>query len=1567
MKRTEVWQHPFVDVFKLVKLTEWRLSHKEGDVTEQIDRSIGKKVYRLQGSVSASNFIQVPKPRCSMKSLGLTGKYIYIQTRVPAGKLFSLHLDLLLLNQKTSQEEPFKVSLSNLFKETRTGTCLQLSLKLSPKWSVVCIDVQKLLLELFDCKMTFKELKGLTLCANMTTRGVFTSDILYSPKTLPKEMSFKGCKVEEWFDNYDWVYLPEGCEKENQTQPEPPKKPQTLPKKPQIKKPIKPAKKETKPVKEETKQVDPEPQALSPPEPIQQTGPLEVIEVSHEPTLLTPDPILKLSKVLNISSTAFTLESAPASVFSSYPSALTSSTTHILIYSANNIVVLLNPKTGYQHLLFSHTEPISFIKTCQNSKTLVTAQKHQSLVLFWNLKSKKLPVPFYVKKVSELKYLDFTCSNKLVTAGKDEHGRDLLIVYDVSKVFSKKEVSQVCQQLSDFDIKVAKWGIKDDSRVVTCGKGSIRFWKIKGNHLPGTNCILGSHASSDFLDLEFLTESRKVIVCGSDGVALQVNYSTRELEAAFTLHSGPINCIKVTQKIVMTGSSDNYLKVFSDSLTENFLEAEHKGSVTTMTVYSKYLACITSNNTLGLLDMETGEYFTLVRGYEYLKGFYVSPAYLATVHDLSLKVWDPTNFEELYEFETPEDSATCVGIGGELASGFSSGFVRVFDLEKVNLVSEDRVHDCGVEQILLSPKLLVCLGEDGNCVLCDATKGFQPVKNLEIEVPGPKVCASLNEKYLALIGPYGTSINVWDLSTMAVKFRVNSGRNLVHQLEFVSDNVHLLALGKGEECTKVFYYTLKETQGSLEKEVQVPNDILKIRVSPNCRYIASFASDLIIRVWDFYMAQTPQAFIGHTKEIIDLHWSSDCTKVFSGSSEEGVFIWEFLGDKSVYTPPSVPESEHIQEIPEIPQITPEVDFAAEIEDYLKQVEIIQTQNKPTQKPLLEYLIGHTPYLENLIWSPEKGVLVYSVSSNIIKTLLAGQATQSLLHGHYSNVSVLALSPDLSLLASAEGLSMEGYAKILIWSIDSEQVLRTLAFHEKCVRCVEFSACGEFLVSSGGIDENLVVVWDVKTGKVLATSVLETPAHQIKCLPSISSFEFVTVGRAELIFWRLNQFRELEFLPAYLHDLYEPMNCVEYTKYIERISGHLLLVGTETGHIHIFNARSGTLITSKQIMDSSINLISCKDERIVVAGKSPYVYSWKWENGLFSGEAEALLLDGEAVGMSFDKSGDEGVVSTNQSTIWFLNWEEGDTIRILSSHSESITSIAGNSRIASAGLDNTIRIWNIESREQELQFKCVNSACISLTLHPSLPYLLGGFDDGSLRAFELSGKCVGVAQVSNAVATSVMVCDEDSLVVGTSTGMMVLVMVEKWNPFTVKLLDFGRAGAYVTALDKTQNRYLLAATTEGKVSIWQKKLTGESLLHSKMFKDSEFILADIYNVIDPEKQTLFFAHGESLEAKARFYSDGKTVLIVVKSIQYLLFRDFSSHTITRRVSLNAYPMSLGVLGTRIGVGLSDRRVLVYHEGQIQEYDAHSDSVSALIFTQHHLVTCSNTEIAVWNLQ
>ena len=80
-----------------------------------------------------------------MKNLGLTGRYAYLQIKLPMhGQAFSFHLDLVM----AERSHGIRISVSNLFKNFNqsNGFVAQVPLELKNNcWTVVVLDLYDLL------------------------------------------------------------------------------------------------------------------------------------------------------------------------------------------------------------------------------------------------------------------------------------------------------------------------------------------------------------------------------------------------------------------------------------------------------------------------------------------------------------------------------------------------------------------------------------------------------------------------------------------------------------------------------------------------------------------------------------------------------------------------------------------------------------------------------------------------------------------------------------------------------------------------------------------------------------------------------------------------------------------------------------------------------------------------------------------------------------------------------------------------------------------------------------------------------------------------------------------------------------------------------------------------------------------------------------------------------------------------------------------------------------------------------------------------------------------------------
>jgi hypothetical protein len=167
-------QLPVCNVFKYAGDAAVR---GKGDVTNTVDRAIGKVVYRIGGTVSSANFLAVTGKNGA--DLRLYGRFIYIQFMIPQGSTapFSTHIECV-----TRDEQRVRISLSSSAREARaTGHAVVLPCTfMKPgRWAMVALDLNSLL-QLHMRGASLAYIRGLEFCAAQNVRNVFTSDLVYA-------------------------------------------------------------------------------------------------------------------------------------------------------------------------------------------------------------------------------------------------------------------------------------------------------------------------------------------------------------------------------------------------------------------------------------------------------------------------------------------------------------------------------------------------------------------------------------------------------------------------------------------------------------------------------------------------------------------------------------------------------------------------------------------------------------------------------------------------------------------------------------------------------------------------------------------------------------------------------------------------------------------------------------------------------------------------------------------------------------------------------------------------------------------------------------------------------------------------------------------------------------------------------------------------------------------------------------------------------------------------------------------------------------------------------------------
>lgn len=213
--------------------------------------------------------------------------------------------------------------------------------------------------------------------------------------------------------------------------------------------------------------------------------------------------------------------------------------------------------------------------------------------------------------------------------------------------------------------------------------------------------------------------------------------------------------------------------------------------------------------------------------------------------------------------------------------------------------------------------------------------------------------------------------------------------------------------------------------------------------------------------------------------------------VSTAYGNDGLFIWKFNGDVTDKQSPNVPEIKVIAKQFDNPSsLYEEVNETVEEIPAVSQYPFIPI---PQAKSLSLSLNRVISYPQNLLWASENGCFFYTSGNKIIQTLLRENATQLILEAPTS-LTCLALSSNFTYIAA--GSNIPG-STICIYDILSQKLIKNLSFHEKGVKNMSFSSDGRYLLSLGTSEESILVVWEVSSGRVMATSILDSTSEAAK--------------------------------------------------------------------------------------------------------------------------------------------------------------------------------------------------------------------------------------------------------------------------------------------------------------------------------------------------------------------------------------------------------------------------------------------------------------------------------------
>ena len=781
-----VFPSPYVDIIKHCCKSGASLAAKHGDVQQHIDKAIGKKAFVLRGSSAASTFLALPKP--GPAGLGLRGRFLYLQIRLEPGEPFTIHFDLM-----TDAKFVVRASLSNRFTAIKqVGTVVQLPcsqglLTAAGCWTILALDLPALTASIVDNKGAFASLKGVIACCNMSLRAAFTSDVVFTPETLPRDFTLPLPLGGTFAASYQWLWLPgspavtaavaasaAAAVKSVRPSTAPSRSPTTDP-----------GPKGPESARQRRLRSGAAPRALFPPPP--------------QPTEPAEETMLELSRVLGFSGDRLGL-------------LVWLKDGRRVLYAAASLLVLQDIDTGSQQFLIGHTADVCSLSAAETTPLVASAQEGAlPIIRLWD-RDKCVPLAILQQHASDMHTLSLTADGSLLAAvGKDRRGRQMLAVWDVTQADAPIPSCPLLDaKVSQRHIKAIAWvppepmdvatkevggeSTSEAMQLVSCGYENVRFWRLRRGKLHACGMELQHEQETLFLSIAIDTPThagggaertfqRRMLIGGSNGRLFVIDPSTRVLEYVHALHEESINAVHLSAGFAVTGGADRKLRVWPLDFSAHFLEAEHEGAVTAIHASPDGLKLLigTASGTIGMLDVPTVKHATVVRSHtDIIYGLAIDPhnrEFVTASCDGTIRVWELDNNQaQLVEFELPSGCARAVAYHPTeyaIACGFDDGSMRVFDIASTSLLEEYTQHHGKVVDLVYTHggERLFSAGTDCAITAYDAVHAYQPSRSYSATVfPNASPCLAVaSDDSLLVAGCLQQhAVLLFDTSTLSV-------------------------------------------------------------------------------------------------------------------------------------------------------------------------------------------------------------------------------------------------------------------------------------------------------------------------------------------------------------------------------------------------------------------------------------------------------------------------------------------------------------------------------------------------------------------------------------------------------------------------------------------------------------------------------------------------------------------------------------------------------------------------------------------------------------------------------
>lgn len=445
--------------------------------------------------------------------------------------------------------------------------------------------------------------------------------------------------------------------------------------------------------------------------------------------------------------------------------------------------------------------------------------------------------------------------------------------------------------------------------------------------------------------------------------------------------------------------------------------------------------------------------------------------------DKMVFLWDIQSGEVLRRFEGHENwvrgVAYCPG-GQTFVSGDQNGVMILWNIETGAPVFTMQGHEKAVRGVACSPDGATALtaSEDNTLILWDLDTG-EAIRTLEGHSAQAIQAAYSPDGATAVSASYDSTLILWDLDTGEAIQTISGHEGRVFTVSFSPDGQFLLSGGTDRTIRMWSVETGEEV-----RRFQGHGAVVKTAIfNQDQRLILSSSDDGTIRIWNADTGDELDRFLGHTGQVEQVLYTPGETQMVSASLDGTLRLWDLTNGAEIRRL----VGGHTAGV-----LTADISRDGSVAvtggfDGMVTIWDMQTGDQVGQ------FDGHagSDYVEPLVIGPD-GALVASAGPNDDNSLLVWNLdTQEIVYtllGHENNINSAFFSPDGSML-----VSVSQDRTFIAWDMATgEQIYRSAEFPDVRLRGVAFSPDGQRVAVAVSVPDNNVVVLDVATWEPVFT-------------------------------------------------------------------------------------------------------------------------------------------------------------------------------------------------------------------------------------------------------------------------------------------------------------------------------------------------------------------------------------------------------------------------------------------------------------------------------------------------